>query len=67
MNEMIKFWLIQLYEEAIEETKGTIKNNHLCILGAATKEEEMMFINNEKDMQEYIEVLAELKKKLEEE
>lgn len=67
MSEMIKYWLIQLYDEAIEEQKESIKNNHLWILGAATKEEKMMFIQNEKDMQEYIEVLTELKKNIEEE
>ncbi len=66
MNEMIKFWLTDLYNEAIEETKGTIANNHLCILGAANADEERMFIQNETDMKAYIEVLKELKKKVEE-
>lgn len=67
MNEMIKFWLTNLYEREIEEIKGTISNNRLCILGAADEEEERMFIQNEVDMREYIEVLAELKRNLEEE
>lgn len=67
MNEMIKFWLTNLYEREIEEIKGTISNNRLCILGAADEEEERMFIQNEVDMKEYIEVLAELKRNLEEE
>ena len=66
MNEMIKFWLTDLYEREIEEIKGTISNNRLCILGAADEEEERMFIQNETDMRAYIEVLEELKKNVEE-
>ena len=56
MNEMIKFWLTELYEREIEDTKGTISNNHLCILGAANEEEERIFIQNEVDMKKYLEV-----------
>lgn len=67
MNEMIKFWLTDLYEREIEEIKGTISNNRLCILGAADEEEERMFIQNEVNMREYLDVLEELKKKVEEE
>ena len=66
MNEMIKFWLADLYEREIDDIKGTISNNHLCILGAANKEEERMFIQNEMYMREYLEVLEELKKKIKE-
>lgn len=67
MNEMINFWLTRLYESEIEDIKGTISNNHLCILGAANEEEERLFIQNEVDMKKYLEVLEELKKKVEEE
>lgn len=67
MNEMINFWLTRLYESEIEDTKGTISNNHLCILGAANEEEERLFIQNEVDMKKYLEVLEELKKKVEKE
>lgn len=67
MNEFVKFWLIDLYEKAIEETKKSIENNRIFILGATTKEEQNMFIQNERDMQEYIKVLAELKNTFEEE
>ena len=66
MNEMIKFWLTDLYEREIEEIKGTISNNRLCIWSAADEEEERMFIQNETDMRAYIEVLEELKKNIEE-
>ena len=65
MNEMIKCWLTDLYEREIEEIKGTISNNHLCILSAANEEEERMFIQNEMNMREYLEVLEELQKKVE--
>lgn len=66
MNEMIKFWLTDLYEREIKEIKGTISNNRLWILGAANEEEERMFIQNEMDMIEYLEVLEELKKEVNE-
>lgn len=66
MNEMIKFWLTDLYEREIEEIKGTISNNRLCIWSAADEEEERMFIQNEMNMREYLEVLEELKKNVEE-
>lgn len=66
MNEMIKFWLTDLYEREIEEIKGTISNNRLCIWSAADEEEERMFMQNEVDMREYLEVLEELKKNVEE-
>ena len=61
MNEMIKNWLTKLYEREIEEIKGTISNNKFLIYGAANEEEERMFIQNEVDMKEYLEVLEELK------
>ena len=67
MNEMVKNWLTDLYEREIEEIKGTISNNRLCIFGAADEEEERMFIQNEVDMIEYLDILEELKKKVEEE
>lgn len=66
MNEMIKFWLTDLYEREIDDIKGTISNNHLCILGAENEEDERMFIQNEMDMIEYLEVLEELRKKVKE-
>lgn len=63
---MIKCWLTDLYEREIEEIKGTISNNKLCIYSAANAEEERMFIQNEMDMREYIDVLKELKNNIEE-
>lgn len=65
MNETIKLWLANLYEKEIEDVKRTISNNHLCILSASTKDNEHMFVQNEMDMKEYIEVLEELKREIE--
>ena len=61
MNERIKFWLTNLYEKEIEDVKRTMSNNHLCILSATTEDDELMFIQNEIDMKDYLEVLEELK------
>lgn len=61
MNETIKLWLTNLYEKEIEDVKRTMSNNHLCILSSSTKDDERMFVQNEMDMKEYLEVLEELK------
>ena len=65
MNETIKLWLINLYEKEIETVKGAMSNNHLCILSSSTEDDEHMFIQNEMDMKEYLEVLETLKMEIE--
>lgn len=62
MNETIKLWLTNLYEKEIEDVKRSMSNNYLCILSASTEDDERMFIQNEMDMKEYLEVLEELKR-----
>ncbi len=60
MNEMIKFWLTELYENEIDETKTTISNENLWMLGSETKEEEQMHIDNMANLNEYIATLKTL-------
>ena len=60
MNEMVKNWLIELYENEIEETQATISNENLWMLGSATKEEEQMHIDNMANLNEYIATLKTL-------
>lgn len=60
MNEMIKFWLTELYENEIEETQATISNENLWMLGSETKEEEQMHIDNMANLNEYIATLKTL-------
>lgn len=57
MNEMIKFWLTELYENEIKETQATISNENLWMLGSETKEEEQMHIDNMANLNEYITTL----------
>ena len=66
MTEMIKNWLTQLYETEIKEVKGTISNNKYLIYSAKDEREEYMYAQNEMELREYLEVLEELKKKVEE-
>lgn len=66
MNEMIKFWLIGMYDENIEDAKGTIENEKLWAKGSSSKEEKQMHLDNIKVIEEYIEVLEELKENVEE-
>lgn len=65
MNEMVKFWLIYLYEKEIEEGKENLRNHKLWLLGAKDKEEELMETENIANIHEYIRTLTELKEDLE--
>ena len=67
MNEMIKHWLIKLYEREIEETQGTISNENLWMLGSETKEEEKMHIDNMANLNEYVATLKTLLNEIKEE
>lgn len=60
MTEMIKFWLTELYENEIDETKTTISNENLWMLGSETKEEEQMHLDNMANLNEYIATLKTL-------
>lgn len=60
MNEIIKEWLKQLYEQAIADAKINISNNHLWELGY-NGEEPNPHTEAIELLKEYIEVLKELK------
>lgn len=58
MNEAIKTWLRNLYEDAIKETKEAIKNEHIWELGYDDPEDEFNpHTSNIEQLEEYIEVL----------
>ena len=61
MNERIKFWLIDMYEENIEDAKCTIRNEEMWAKGSPSKESEQMHLDNIAVLQDYITVLEELK------
>ena len=65
MNEMHKFWLIQLFDEEIQEELGTIKNEELWNLGYEGEPSENPHPGNIKLRQEYIDILKELRQKVE--
>ena len=65
MNEMIKYWLNAMYDENIEDAKGTIRNEEMWAKGSPSREEEQMHLDNIADIQEYITVLEELKENVE--
>ena len=65
MNERIKFWLIDMYEENIEDAKGTIRNEEMWAKGSPSKESEQMHLDNIAVLQDYITVLEELKENVE--
>ena len=61
MNEMIKFWLVDMYDENIEDVKCTIRNEEMWVKGSPSKESEQMHLDNISVLQDYITVLGELK------
>ena len=65
MNGMIKFWLVDMYDENIEDAKGTIRNEEMWAKGSPSKEEEQMHLDNIAVLQDYITVLEELKENVE--
>lgn len=67
MNEMVKNWLIELYEREIEEAQGTISNEKLWMLGSETKEQEQMHIDNMATLNEYVATLKTLLNEIKEE
>lgn len=58
MNEMVKFWLENLYKNEIKNAKGTISNEHLWELGY-NGEEPNPHTGNIEVLHEYIEALEE--------
>lgn len=59
MNELVKIWLEELYTNAIEETKDTIKNERMWELGYNGKEPVNPHTENIRVLEEYIGVLEE--------
>lgn len=66
MTETFKNRLTHLYETEIKEVKGVILNNKFLIYSAKDEREEYMYAQNEMALREYLEVLEELKKEVEE-
>ena len=65
MNEMIKFWLVDMYNENIEDAKCTIRNEEMWAKGSSSKESEQMHLDNIAVLLDYITVLEELKENVE--
>ena len=57
MNEMVKNWLIELYEREIKEALGSISNERIWLMGSDVWEEEKMHLDNMTSLNEYITTL----------
>ena len=57
MNEMVKNWLIKLYEREIEEALGSVSNERIWLMGTDVWEEEKMHLDNMTNLNEYITTL----------
>ena len=60
MNEMVKNWLIELYEREIKEALGSISNERIWRMGTDVREEEKMHLDNMANLNEYIATLKTL-------
>ena len=67
MNEMVKNWLIKLYEREIEEALGSISNERIWLMGTDVCEEEKMHLDNMANLNEYITTLKTLLNDIKEE
>ena len=67
MNEMVKNWLIELYEREIEEALGSISNERIWLMGTDVFEEEKMHLDNMANINEYITTLKTLLNDIKEE
>ena len=57
MNEMVKNWLIELYEREIKEALVSISNERTWLMGSDVWEEEKMHLDNMTNLNEYITTL----------
>ena len=67
MNEIVKNWLIELYEREIEEALGSISNERIWLMGTDVLEEEKMHLDNMANLNEYITTLETLLNNIKEE
>ena len=57
MNEMVKNWLIEMYEREIKEALGSVSNERIWLMGSDVWEEEKMHLDNMTNLNEYITTL----------
>lgn len=60
-EEMIKNWLIRMYDREIEETFGAVSNERVWRIGSQTQEEYGVHTANIIRLLKYIETLKKLK------
>ena len=61
MDEMVKIWVQNLYNEEIDNATKAISNERLWLKGSTTTKEQNSHIENIKRYEEYIETLEGLK------
>lgn len=67
MNEMIKGWLLELFDKEIKEVQGANENEQVWLDGSPDSEARTCHKINIEVNKEYIEVLKQLKEKTERE
>lgn len=60
MNEMVKNWLIKLYEREIRVALGALSTERTWLMGTDVWEEDKMYLDNMVNLNEYIATLKTL-------
>ena len=63
MDEMVKIWVQNLYNEEIDNATKAISNERLWLKGSATATEQSSHMENIRRYEEYIETLEGLKER----
>lgn len=64
MTENQKTWLLRMIKNEIEETEGTIDNEHLWALGSDDATAQQCHVNNITELKSYIEILKKYKEEI---
>lgn len=64
MTENQKTWLLRMIENEIEETEGTIDNEHLWALGSDDATAQQCHVNNITELKGYMNILNKYKEEI---
>ena len=65
MSETVKLWLLAMIEGELKNVDGDISNNRVWQKGCSDEETTFMYEQNIADLEEYKEVLSQLKEQTE--
>lgn len=67
MTELFKTRLIEMLDAEIKSVNADISNNNIWLKSCVTRQEQTAYIENIVDLEEYRDILSEMKRQVEEE